>query len=508
MIKACGIGLAILGLASLSTTAFATQPASTEAPASAIDPAALAEVDRIFADWRLSAHAPGLVYGIVADGQPVQTPTLGILDTATNAPVRPDSLFRIASMSKAFTALAILKLRDEGKLRLDDPAELYVPELKGWTYPTGDSPKIRVRDLLNHTAGMVEDNPWGDRQQILTEAEFTALLKAGVPFSRSPRLAFEYSNLGYALLGRIISNVSGQPYQDYIRTRLMVPLGMTSTTYDIFKSPTERRAIGYRWQNNQWVREPDMSDGAFGAMGGVETSARDYARWVAFLLSAWPARDGPDNGPVRRSTVREIITGSNFAGGRDRNPAAGGAPCRQAVAYGMGWGVADDCDLGRIVSHSGGYPGYGSIVMLLPEKGFGIFAFSNRTYGGPSLPATRALMALNKAGALKDRALAVSAGLASAYEAARAVWRSGDIGSAPLANNMLMDRDAAAWGKLISGVKAEVGECQASEPVKPISAMEGRFSWTCSHGRVEGRVQRAPTPAVTIQALEFAAAKP
>jgi hypothetical protein len=73
---------------------------------------------------------------------------------------------------------------------------------------------------------------------------------------------------------------------------------------------------------------------------------------------------------------------------------------------------------------------------------------------------------------------------------------------------MLMDRDAAAWGKLISGVKAEVGECQASEPVKPISAMEGRFSWTCSNGRVEGRVQRAPTPAVTIQALEFAAAKP
>jgi serine-type D-Ala-D-Ala carboxypeptidase/endopeptidase len=507
MIKAYGIGLAILGLASLSTGA-AARPAPVPVQAGAIDPAALAEVDRIFADWRLSAHAPGLVYGIVADGRLVHVRSLGMLDTATKAPVGPDSLFRIASMSKAFTALAILKLRDEGKVRLDDPAELYVPELKSWTYPTGDSPKIRVRDLLNHAAGMVEDNPWGDRQQVLTEAEFTALLKARVPFSRSPGLAMEYSNLGYALLGRIISNLSGQPYQDYIRTRLMVPLGMTSTTYDIFASPPARRAIGYRWQDNLWVREPDMRDGAFGAMGGVETSARDYARWVAFLLSAWPARDGPDDGPVRRSTVREIVTGSNFASGQMRNPAAGGAPCRQAVAYGMGWGVVDDCDLGRIASHGGGYPGYGSTVMLLPDKGVGIFAFSNRTYGGPGLPATRALLALNKAGVLEDRPIAVSAGLASAYEGARAVWRSGNIGSAPLANNMLMDRDVAAWAKLISGAKAEVGECPAREPVKPLSAMEGRFTWECSHGRIEGRVQRAPTPAVTIQALELTPARP
>ena len=506
MIKTCCVGLAILALA--SPTPSAAQPAPASIQASAIDPATLAEVDRIFADWRLSAHAPGLVYGIVASGQLVHVRSLGVQDTATNAPVGPDSLFRIASMSKAFTALAILKLRDEGKVRLDDPAELYVPELKGWAYPTSDSPKIRVRDLLNHVAGFVEDNPWGDRQQVLTEAEFTALLKAGVPFSRSPGLAMEYSNLGYALLGRIVGNVSGQTYQDYIRTRLMAPLGMSSTTYDIFKSPVARRAIGYRWQDNQWVREPDMKDGAFGAMGGVETSAQDYARWVAFLLSAWPARDGPEAGPVRRSTVREIVTGSNFAAGQIRNPAIGGAPCRQAVAYGMAWGVADDCDLGRVVSHGGGYPGYGSTVMLLPDKGVGIFAFSNRTYGGPGLPAMRALLALNKAGALKDRSVDISTGLASAYEAARAVWRSGEIGSAPLANNVLMDRDAAAWAKLISGAKAEVGECPASEPVRPLSAMEGRFTWNCSHGRIEGRVQRAPTPAVTIQALEFAPAKP
>ena len=478
------------------------------AVAAAPDAKALAEVDRIFAEWRLGAHAPGLVYGIVADGKLIHLKALGVQDTASNRPVTSDTLFRIASMSKAFTSMAILKLRDEGKLQLDAPAETYVPEMKAWRYPTTDSPKITVRNLLTHSAGYVEDNPWGDRQQVMSEADFTALLKDGVPFARAPGLSMEYSNLGYATLGRIVGNVSGVRYQDYIRREIMAPLGMTSTTYDVFASPPERRAIGYRWQDNQWVREPDMKDGAFGAMGGVETSANDYAKWVAFLLSAWPPRDDADRGPVRRATVREIVNGANLATGVMRNPAAGGAPCRQAVAYGMAWRVIDDCEVGRIVTHTGGYPGYGSVVMLLPEKGVGVFAFSSKTYGGPSLAALRAVLALQTAGALKDAAIPVSPGLAAAYDAARAVWRSADVKAAPLANNMLMDHDPAAWTKIVTGVQAEVGACLATEEITPVSAMEGKFTWTCEHGRVTGRVQRAPTPAVTLQALEFAAAPP
>ena len=479
-------------------------PAASAAPA---DPATLAEIDQAFANWRLSAHAPGLVYGVVADGRLVQVKGLGVQDLNARRPVTPDSLFRIASMSKAFTALAILKLRDDGKLSLDAPAENYVPEMKHWRYPTSDSPRITVRDLLTHTAGLVEDNPWGDRQQVVPEAGFTAMLRDGVPFSRAPGLAMEYSNFGYATLGRIVTNVSGMPYQDYIRRTIMVPLGMASTGFDIFASPPARRAIGYRWQNNRWVREPDMKDGSFGAMGGIETTAADYAKWVAFLLSAWPARDGPETGPVRRSTVREIVTGANFTAVSNRNATLGPA-CRVPTTYGMGWFAADDCDLGRVVSHTGGYPGYGSVVMLLPDKGVGIFAFSNRTYGAPALAAQRAAMALNQAGALHDMPIALSPGLASAYAAARAVWRAGDILAAPLANNVLMDRDSAAWKIHLAGLKAEFGACSTSEPIKPISAMEGRFTWACEHGRVSGRVQRAPTPAITIQALEFAAAAP
>jgi len=480
------------------------------APAQATPPtpAALAQVDRVFADWQIAAHIPGLVYGVVADGRLVAVHGFGVQDTVKNAAVTADSLFRIASMSKAFTALAVLNLRDGGKLAIDAPAETYVPELKGWTYPTSDSPRITVRNLLTHSAGLVEDNPWGDRQQPLPEADFTALLRAGVPFSRAPGLRMEYANLGYATLGRIVGNVSGERYQDYIRDTVMRPLGMNSTTYDFAAADPARRVTGYGWQDNRWLREPDMADGAFGAMGGVVTSANDYSKWVGFLLSAWPARDGPDAGPVRRSTVREIVTGANFAEGYPRNPDAGGAPCRQAVAYGMGWRVADDCDLGHVVSHSGGFPGYGSNVLLLPDKSVGIFAFASKTYATASLPVLRAALALAKAGALQDRPLPVAPGLATAYAAARAVWRTGDIAAAPLAGNMLLDHEAGKWAAMIHAAQAEVGDCPATEPVQPVSAMEGHFTWACSHGRIDGRVQRAPTPTVMLQALDFAAAMP
>ena len=149
---------------------------SSHLMAAPLDSGTLAKVDKIFVDWRLAAHVPGLVYGIVMDGRLVAAKAHGVQDTVRNRPVTVGSLFRIASMSKAFTALAILKLRDTGKLSLDVPAQTYVPEMKRWPMPTTDSRPITVRELLTHSAGFVEDNPWGDRQQVLTEAEFSAFL--------------------------------------------------------------------------------------------------------------------------------------------------------------------------------------------------------------------------------------------------------------------------------------------------------------------------------------------
>ncbi|HEX9933339.1 MAG TPA: serine hydrolase domain-containing protein [Allosphingosinicella sp.] len=496
----------LLAAAASASLALAAPSAAAQPPADipAEIAAAIPQVDRIFADWRLDAHAPGLVYGIVAGGRLVHVRGLGVQELETRRPVTPDTLFRIASMTKAFTALSILRLRDEGKLSLDALAETYVPEMRGWRYPAG-WPRIRVRDLLSHTAGFVTDDPWGDRQQVLPEAEFTAMIRRGVPFTRAPGTAYEYSNFGYALLGRIVQNVSRMPYRAYVETSILRPLGMTSSGFEVREAPQERRAIGYRWENAAWREEPTMQHGAFGAMGGLQVSAADYARWVAFLLSAWPAQEGRNDAPVRRSTIRELAQGLNFPALATRPGRSGAAACRQAQTYGMGMRVAQDCDVGLTLAHGGGYPGYGSYVLLLPDHGIGIFALSNRTYAGPTPAVWDAAIALHRAGALQGRRLPVSEALARAYAAAGAVYRAGDVAAAGdlLAMNFLMDRSAENWRAELHRLRGEAGQCETAAAITPTGALSGTFSWRCEHGRIDGQLLLAPNDPPQIQALRL-----
>jgi CubicO group peptidase (beta-lactamase class C family) len=469
-----------------------------------------ADIDRAFDEYRLDAHVPGLVYGVVMDGRLVHVKGLGVQDLKTNRLVTAETLFRIASMTKSFTALSILKLRDEGKLSLDAPADTYVPQLRDWRYPTEDSPKIRVRDLLTHTAGFVTDDPWGDRQTPLPEDDFTRLLREGVPFTRPPGTAMEYSNLGYAMLGRIVANVSQQPYKDFVQRTLLGPLGMTSTGYDVTAAPASRRALGYRWEDDAWRVEPTMAHGAFGAMGGLQTSANDYAKYVAFLLSAWPPRGGADSGPVRRASVRELSQGSNFPSVRERPGASGAAACREAATYGMGMTVAVDCELGLTLSHGGGYPGYGSHVLILPDFGVGIFALANRTYAGPRAPVWDAAVALLRAGLLTKRPATVDRALAAAYTAVGTMYTSGSTTSAGdvLAMNFLMDRSAEHWARDLAALKAQVGACETTSPIAPTGALSGEFTWRCEHGRLKGSLLLAPTRPPRIQSLSLVRPEP
>jgi CubicO group peptidase (beta-lactamase class C family) len=465
-----------------------------------------AATDHLFADFALDAHLPGLVYGVVRDGELVHVASFGVQDLESRRPVTADTLFRIASMTKAFTALTVLRLRDEGRLRLDAPAEDYVPELRGWHYPTADSPRIRVRDLLNHVAGFVTDDPWGDRQTPLPEGDFTALLQGGVPFTRAPALEYEYSNLGFALLGRIVTNTSKHPYAETITATLLRPLGMSASGFVAEDAPRERRALGYRWEDGGWRPEPVLGPGAFGAMGGLQTSARDYARWVAFLLSAWPPRDDTDAGPVRRATVRELAQGSNFPRLHARPGHTARDDCRLAVNYGMGMQVAVDCDLGLTLSHGGGYPGFGSHVLLLPNRGIGFFAFANRTYAGPSAPVWDAAVALARANDLPpERTVPVSAELAAAYLLVGRIYTTGGIGAAGdgLAMNFRLDRSDEGWARDLATVREAVGECDVGTAPRPNGALAAEFEWRCAHGRVRGEFTLSPTRPPRLQQLDF-----
>ena len=133
--------------------------------------AALPALEAIFKNRAAEKHYPGFAFGIVVDGQLMHASGIGFTDVAKKIPATPQSHFRIASMTKSITALAILQLRDKGRLKLDDPASVYIPELKNVTYLTADAPPITVRNLLTHAAGFPEDNPWGDRQLADSDAD-------------------------------------------------------------------------------------------------------------------------------------------------------------------------------------------------------------------------------------------------------------------------------------------------------------------------------------------------
>lgn len=476
----------------------ATPPAAIARPA--IEPG-LAEMRAGFAGWMEANHVPGLVWGVVADGRLVHVEGMGVQDLRRKRPVTPDTAFRIASMSKAFTAYAILKLQQAGRLRLDDPASLHVPEMAGWAHG------ISVGDLMHHTAGFVTDDPWGDRQQPMAEADFTAMLKTGVPFHSAPGTRYEYSNFGYATLGRIITNVSGMPYQAHVRDTIWKPLGMLSTRYEVGEVPPERLALGYRWQEGRWLPEPEMADGVFGAMGGVVTTANDYAKWMTHLLSGWPAEAAATDAQsaVNRAVIRQMREGGGFVHQRAR-PGKDAPDCRMMMIYAAGLVAGTDCELGGVLFHSGGYPGYGSHMLLLPDAGVGLFAFSNRTYAAPLPPVWDAAGILKRAGFATDRPIPESPAVSTAMAAVRHIWESGRIDARPdaLAMNMLMDRPADLWAKDLQQLKAKLGRCDLAAPVMPEGALSARFSWACEKGRLNGRIILAPTAPATIQALRLA----
>ncbi len=365
-------------------------------------------VEKICREYAEKNHFPGYAFGIMLDGKLVFEGSGGYTDIDKRTLATPQSMFRIASMSKSFTAMAILKLRDEGKLKLDDPVSIYIPEMKGQRLTT-DAPVITIRNLLTHSAGFPEDNPWGDRQLAKTDAELIALIRKGISFSNDPGLTYEYSNMGFAMLGYIIKKVTGVSYGEYIAKNIWKPLGMTQAEWEYTKIPAAQLAHGYRWINNAWREEALLHDGIYGAMGGMITSVESFSKYVALHQSAWPVRNGTDAGPVKRSSLREIHQPWRFATLNANYKYPGGRPCAQAAAYAYGLRWTRDCEGRETIGHSGGLPGFGSNWTILPEYGIGVIFFANATYASTSIANSMVLDTLIRVAQLKPRQLPPSA---------------------------------------------------------------------------------------------------
>jgi len=451
------------------------------------------QVDQTFATAFEKSHAPGAVLGIVIDGKLAYVKTAGIRDVSTKAPVTEDTRFRIASMTKGFTAMAILKLRDAGKLQLDDPAAKYIPELAKLKYPTTDSPVITIRMLLNHAEGFPEDNPWGDRHLAQTNETMSEWMKAGIPFSHSPGIAYEYSNFGFAILGQIVERVSGMPYKTCVTENILKPLGMTSTTYDVESVPKDKIAYGYLWEDNQWKPEPILPHGAFGAMGGLWTTVGDLSKYVSFLLSAFPPRDDPETGPIRRASAREMQQQWKFGN------AATTANRLNVGSYGYGLRILTNCDFAYIVGHGGGLPGYGSFESWLPYYNAGVITFTNETYTSLNSIHNDVLTALQ----LPKRAVVPSAALLQAKNDLSSLIEHWDqqLADRIAASNFFLDQSPEQRQKQLNDLAAQHGVCHADPAIDAENALRGTWRMTCDRGFLYVRTTLAPTMPPKVQYL-------
>lgn len=461
-------------------------------------------IRQAFQEFLETQRVPGVAFGVVMDGALVYADALGVRETVTGAPVTTDSVFRIASMSKSFVAMAILKLRDEKKLRLDDAAEKYIPELKTLAYPTRDSAKITVRDLLTMTPGFPEDNPWGDRQMALTPREFSRLLRAGIPFSNAPGLKFEYSNYAYAMLGRLISRVSGISFQRYITKHILQPLEMRATTWDKTRVPAEHFAYGYRYEDDVWKPEPILPDGAFAAMAGLFTTIPDFARYMAFLLDAFPPRDEPERGPVSRATAREMQQLMRFEALVTRELDAEHV-WRAANGYGYGLAIWHDDRFGYGVSHGGGLPGYGSYFYLLPEHGIGVVAFSNKTYARVGAVFPKIFDALSKTDGLMPRAAQPAPILRELVAIVQEWVETGDETrvAAHAADNFYLDMDAAHRRAELEKIRGDAGAFLSVSELEAYNALRGAWRIECERGALDVFVTLTPTMPPQIQMVRL-----
>ena len=433
-------------------------------------------VDKIYKEYAEKNHFPGYSFGIMVDGKLVFSGSGGYTDIDKKIPATTKSMFRIASMSKSFTAMAILKLRDEGKLKLDEPVYNYIPEIKGQKL-TADAPEITIRNLLTHSAGFPEDNPWGDRQLAKTDAEMIAMIKKGISFSNDPGLVYEYSNMGFAMLGYIIKKATGIPYSEYIQKNIWQPLGMMQAEWEYTKVPGNELAHGYRWINDAWREEALLHDGIYGAMGGMITSIESFSKYVALHQAAWPVRNDVETGPVKRSSIREMHQPSRFAyiDANYKYPSGRGCPLAGAYGYGLRW--TKDCEARESVGHSGGLPGFGSNWNILQEYGVGVIFFANRTYAPAAVANTMVLDTLIRLAQLKPRQLPPSKILTQRRN--ELVKLLPDFTNATksgiFAENFFSDYSVDALKKEANDIFAKAGKIVKTGEVVPENQLRGYF---------------------------------
>ena len=470
----------------------------------------LPALDARFERLQRESRVPGVAWGVVRDGGLAHAAGAGTIRDGEERRPDADAVYRIASMTKSFTATAILLLRDEGRLRLDDPVASHVPALADWPSPTTDSPPVTIRQLLTMSSGLATDDPWGDRQQGLPLDDFDRLLAAGPPLTWPPGTTFEYSNLGYGILGRVVTNAGGQEYRDFVRDRILVPLGMSSTAYRAEDVEEARLAHGYVREDDALVREGTDPYGALASMGGVFSTVRDLARWVAGFVDAFPARDDPEAGhPLRRASRREMQQAHRLTPPVLLARPAHEAPVADVLAYGFGLVVHADTELGTVISHSGGYPGFGAHMAWHPATGLGVIGLGNLRYAPCRPVVAEQLRSLVLADAEPRRRVAPSGDVRAfrpIVDGLLAAWDD-DAADAAFAMNMDLDDPRERRRAAIERVAADLGPFRPHDGRPDESTSPAHLSWWLrgERGWVRLSIIVTPEPRPLVQQLTVTA---
>ncbi|MDX6486703.1 MAG: hypothetical protein QOF43_1856 [Gaiellaceae bacterium] len=307
-----------------------------------------AELERQVRREQRDKRLPSIAASVVRDGELIWETGVGAADVREQRDATPDTQYRVGSITKTFTAAAIMQLRDEGKVSLDDTLDTHIEA-------AAHAPTLR--SLLSHTSGMqreTHDDAWLHNRFASVPELLETLGEAEQVLASGAR--FHYSNLAFALLGIVVERVSGMPYVEYVEQRLFEPLGLSRTTFE----PVEPAATGYLVQpyvEGVWDEAP-VETGAWIAAGQVWGTVRDLARWAAFLAD-------PDESVLARRTVEEMRTVQSIA---DHVRWTGG--------YGLGLQLLRDGE--RILAgHGGSMPGFIASVLVSPADKIGAALLTN-----------------------------------------------------------------------------------------------------------------------------------
>jgi CubicO group peptidase (beta-lactamase class C family) len=455
-------------------------------------PAALARVRERFAERHAKGAAPSVAYGVVAGGGLVDNGGFGDVD-GHGTPPTADTAYRLASVTKSFTAATMLVLRDRGALSLDAPITDFVAaDLR---LPTPDSPVPTLRMLATMSSGLPSDDPWADRQEALTDAQFDELLRAGVRFAWVPGTAFEYSNLGYALLGRALQVAGRRRYHDLVVDEVVAPLGLGSTSFTADVAAAGGTAIGHRRVGGAWVPLPFSGAGAFSPIGGLFSTVTDLARWIQFFVDA---HRGDDAGPLTAASRREMQQGYRLIPPDPSDPAS-----PDTGAYGFGLFAEYDPAHGAIVSHAGEYPGFSAYIGWHPATGMGIVALENATYAGVSRPAAAALRDLLDATAARPASEPWPETLAAQESVMRLLHRWDEaLGDELFSDNVALDEPLGRRRAAIARVLARAGPLGAVDQEGGNGPADRSWRIRGEHADVRCRIAMNPQHPPRVQTVE------